>query len=70
MMTMLKIFGTPAFSNFRLDALLRRLQTVEPCLTAITARYLHFIDVSTELNEADTAILNNLLSYGELTILT
>lgn len=66
MMTMLKIFGTPAFSNFRLDALLRRLQTVEPCLTAITARYLHFIDVSTELNEADTAILNNLLSYGEL----
>ncbi len=63
---MLKIPGTCALSDFRVKKLLAELQTVEPTITAVSARFIHFVDVETNLNDSQTAILNQLLSYGSV----
>ncbi|MDP2904617.1 MAG: phosphoribosylformylglycinamidine synthase [Methylovulum sp.] len=61
---MLKIPGTTALSSFRINALLARLQAIEPAITDISAHYVHFIDIETELDDCQTDILNRLLAYG------
>ncbi len=61
---MLKIPGTTALSSFRINMLLTRLQLVEPAITAVSAHYIHFVDIDTELDENQTDILNRLLTYG------
>ncbi len=61
---MLKFPGTSALSDFRVKNLLAELQAIEPAITAVSARFIHFVDVETDLNECQTAILSQLLSYG------
>ncbi|MDD5461723.1 MAG: phosphoribosylformylglycinamidine synthase [Methylococcales bacterium] len=61
---MLTIPGTSALSDFRIKKLLSELQAVYPAVTAVSARFIHFVDVENNLDECQTAILNQLLSYG------
>ena len=63
---MLKIPGTSALSDFRVKKLLAELQAVEPNITAVSARFIHFVDVENDLNDSQTAIISQLLSYGSL----
>ncbi|MGZ5051786.1 MAG: phosphoribosylformylglycinamidine synthase [Methylobacter sp.] len=61
---MLKIPGTPALSDFRINKLLSGLQAVEPSVKAVFARYVHFVDVENDLDESQASILTQLLAYG------
>jgi len=61
---MLKISGTPALSDFRIQKLLTKMQLIEPAITALSATYSHFIDIQDDLNSAQLAILQQLLAYG------
>ena len=63
---MLKIPGTSAFSDFRINNLLAELQAVEPNITTVSARFIHFVDVENDLNGSQLTILSQLLSYGSL----
>ena len=61
---MLKITGTSALSDFRIKRLLSDVNLIEPNVTGVSAQYIHFIDIDTELNESELNTLNQLLSYG------
>ncbi len=61
---MLKIPGTSALSDFRVKKLLAELQAVDSNIKAISARFIHFVDVESGLNDSQSEILKRLLSYG------
>jgi phosphoribosylformylglycinamidine synthase len=63
---LLKIPGTCALSDFRVKKLLAELQAAEPTITAVSARFIHFVDVENNLNDSQAAILNQLLAYGSM----
>ncbi len=63
---MLKIPGTSALSKFRIQKLLVDLQTIEPSIINISARYIHFVEVQNEISQADKEVLLKLLSYGSV----
>jgi len=63
---MLKIPGTSALSDFRVKKLLAELQVIDSNITAVLARFIHFVDIENDLNDSQTAILSQLLSYGSL----
>jgi len=62
---MLILPGSNALSAFRSQRLLSQLQAVLPSVTAIQARYIHFVDAAAPLSSDDEARLNGLLTYGE-----
>jgi phosphoribosylformylglycinamidine synthase len=62
---MLILPGSNALSAFRSQRLLNQLQAVAPAITAVQARYYHFIDTAAPLTPEDTARLDALLTYGE-----
>ncbi len=62
---MLKITGTAALSAFRLQQLLQKLQSTVAEITAISAQYIHFVNVENELTEQEHKILSRLLNYGD-----
>jgi phosphoribosylformylglycinamidine synthase len=62
---MLILPGSNALSAFRTQRLLSQLQAVEPAITGITGRFLHFIDASSALGQDDIGRLDALLTYGE-----
>ena len=62
---MLKILGTSTLSNFRQKKLLSQLQNIDNSITAINAHYVHFVDVSSVLEQSELDVLHRLLSYGE-----
>ena len=51
---MFSLLGAPALSQFRLDKLLRSLQAVDPRITGVTARFVHFVDASQALEAKRT----------------
>jgi len=53
--------GAPASSAFRLARALEQLQRLDPQVTALHARYVHFIDCSREADAAGEAALARLL---------
>jgi phosphoribosylformylglycinamidine synthase len=61
---MLKIFGTSALSDFRINKLLVELQAVDPSIKSVSARFIHFVDIQHDLNDNQTEILQQLLAYG------
>ncbi|HEX3915309.1 MAG TPA: phosphoribosylformylglycinamidine synthase [Steroidobacteraceae bacterium] len=61
---MFSLFGAPALSQFRLDELLRALKTQDPRILSIASRWVHFVDTSRQLTEAELAVLGKLLTYG------
>ncbi|MBG24360.1 MAG: phosphoribosylformylglycinamidine synthase [Idiomarinaceae bacterium] len=56
--------GAPALSEFRTEKLLQRLQQADVPVRDIYAEYMHFVDVSATLDEADQHVLKKLLTYG------
>ncbi len=65
---MLKIPGTAALSRFRLEKLLTELQAIAPGISAISARFLHFVQLETALQPEQTTMLESLLNYGEAAV--
>jgi phosphoribosylformylglycinamidine synthase len=61
---MLVLRGSAALSQFRVEKLLRSVQARCPRVTALSARYIHVVDLSSELGDAGQAILGQLLDYG------
>ncbi|MCA0294197.1 MAG: phosphoribosylformylglycinamidine synthase [Actinobacteria bacterium] len=56
--------GGNALSPFRAAALLRRLQASVPSVSAVTARYVHWVASDAALDDATRAVLDQLLTYG------
>jgi phosphoribosylformylglycinamidine synthase len=61
---MLKLQGPPALSAFRLEQLLRRLQAEVAVVADISARFIHYVDLSASLDAGQESLLRDLLSYG------
>jgi phosphoribosylformylglycinamidine synthase len=61
---MLKISGTSALSVFRINKLLAELQAMESAIKAVSARFIHFVDVDNNLDDSQAEILKQLLAYG------
>ena len=59
---MLILPGSNALSAFRAQRLLTQLQDIDPAITGISARYLHFIDAANALSRDDEARLGALLT--------
>jgi len=58
--------GPSALSHSQKNALLRALQTADPSIQDIAARYIHFVDTSADLSKRDSAVLDSLLTYGTI----
>ncbi len=56
--------GCPTVSASRLDKLLREMRTIHADITAITAEYVHFIDLLAPMEDKQRAMLENILHYG------
>ena len=54
---MLKITGTAALSPYRLQRLLEELQQTVPALSALSARYMHFVELEQALDTTQTQLL-------------
>jgi phosphoribosylformylglycinamidine synthase len=61
---MLILSGPPAFTPARLARKLERLQRQNPGVTAVAARFVHFVDTSAELTPDAKHVLDRLLQYG------
>jgi phosphoribosylformylglycinamidine synthase len=61
---MFSLFGAPALSQFRLDGLLRSLQSQDPRVTTLSSRWMHFIDAAQRLDPGELRLLEKLLTYG------
>ncbi len=61
---MLILSGPSALSDFRIKNLLSKLQAIESNITTIQARFIHFVDSQENLDDAQLAVLNQLLAYG------
>lgn len=56
--------GASALSDFRINRLLTQLQAIQPSLTMLAARFVHFVDVNQNLLDEELKLLNELLAYG------
>src|SRR3979490_2663077 len=61
---MFSLFGAPALSQFRLDHSLRALRTQNLEVTALSSRWVHFVDASRPLVDSEISLLGKLLTYG------
>src|SRR5437879_5310434 len=61
---MLQIPGPPALSAFRIAKLLDRLGALEPAVTGLAARFIHFAELAQPLSAPEREILAQLLTYG------
>jgi phosphoribosylformylglycinamidine synthase len=61
---MLIIPGAPALSRFRLEKLLESVRAACPRIASLSAQFVHFVDVESALTEAQTGVLERLLTYG------
>src|SRR5690606_19172710 len=62
---MLILPGSNALSAFRTQRLLTQLQAVDSAIAGVSARYLHLIDASAPLADADQRRLDGMLTYGD-----
>ncbi len=62
---MLIIPGSSALSAFRNQQLLTEIRAIDADITQISARYLHFVDLSAAMNDLETERLQCLLEYGD-----
>src|SRR5205085_11415164 len=60
----LGIAGTAALSPFRRPKLLERLRAIEPAVTALDSRFMHFVECTRALTAGERAVLLALLTYG------
>ena len=61
---MLKISGTFALSDFRIKKLLAELSAIEPNTVAVSAKFIHFVDIEHNFNDQHGSILEQLLTDG------
>ncbi|HVU24489.1 MAG TPA: phosphoribosylformylglycinamidine synthase [Opitutus sp.] len=61
---MLILRGSPALSHFRLQKLRHDLAASGLPVTALSAQFVHVVDLAADLSPADRAILEKLLTYG------
>lgn len=61
---MLILRGAPALTEFRHQSLLQKIQAIAPEASQLYAEYLHFLDLSGELDAAQEQRLKQLLDYG------
>ncbi|HEY6125571.1 MAG TPA: phosphoribosylformylglycinamidine synthase [Steroidobacteraceae bacterium] len=61
---MLELPGASAVSEFRIAKLRPALEALHPGIGAISARFVHFVDLSRDLDARETALLDRLLTYG------
>ena len=61
---MLTLRGAPALSDFSRQKLLQNIRSLQPNVSAIHAWFYHFADLSEELTDTETALLERLLTYG------
>lgn len=59
-----EIGGTAALSAFRLAKLIERLRALEPAVSGLESRFVHFIECARALSAAEHARLVKLLTYG------
>src|SRR3989440_13024191 len=62
--SMLQIPGPPALSAFRIAKLLGRLGALEPAVTRLAARFMHFVELAQPLSGPEREVLAQLLTYG------
>ena len=60
----LELGGAAALSSFRLDKLLATLRARDPRVRAISAHFLHLVELASPLDEAQRRTLASLLTYG------
>src|SRR2546429_7258418 len=60
----LGIPGTAALSPFRRPKLLERLRAIEPAVTALDSRFMHFVECTRALTAGERAVLLAPLTYG------
>ena len=61
---MLTLRGAPALSGFRIEKLLSTLQTAGLPVSHLSTQFMHFVDVSDDLDAQAHELLANLLTYG------
>jgi phosphoribosylformylglycinamidine synthase len=61
---MIELPGALAVSDFRIAKLRPALEKLSPGLGAITARFVHFVDLERDLDARERALLERLLTYG------
>ncbi len=61
---MLELPGAAALSDFRIAKLRATLEEIDPALAAISARFVHFVDIERELTAPQRTLLERLLTYG------
>ncbi len=64
MPTILRLPGSRALSDFRLDKLLQQARKAVPQLKGIRTQYWHFVQVARPLVDAERDVLEKLLTYG------
>ncbi len=62
--TVLALSGRAAFSGFRIEKLLARLQSLEPAVSGLGARFMHFAALDRPLAADERERLERLLTYG------
>jgi phosphoribosylformylglycinamidine synthase len=62
---LLLVEGGNALSPFRAAALLARIREVAPAVADVSARYVHVVAADRPLDEATTATVTRLLTYGD-----
>jgi len=61
---MIELPGALAVSDFRIAKLRPALEKLQPGLGAISARYIHFVDLERDLEAHERTLLERLLTYG------
>ena len=65
MAQILRLRGAQALSEFRLAKLLARLQAVHPGIRALSAGFVHFVELASPLDAREFKLLERLLAYGD-----
>src|SRR6187549_531176 len=61
---MIELLGASAVSDFRIAKLRPALEAIHRGIGAISARYVHFVDLERDLDARESALLERLLTYG------
>ena len=64
---MLQLPGAPAYSTFRIQKLAERVQLIDPSITGLEARFIHFVELEQALSDPQQAVLSRLLESTDAT---
>ncbi|MBK8817361.1 MAG: phosphoribosylformylglycinamidine synthase [Methylococcaceae bacterium] len=61
---MLLFPGSSSLSQFRINRLIPGLQSIEPAISGLSARFIHFVAIAEDLSAHELVVIEELLSYG------